>query len=322
MSITDDYKNVRVLVIGDVMLDRYWWGTVHRISPEAPVPVVHLREKTYAPGGAANVAANISGLGATAILIGTVGDDDEATLMRSTLTESGVDPSGLVEVPGRPTIVKTRLIAHSQQVVRIDQEDPVELSAENQKAVVDKLTAQIENVDIVVLSDYSKGLLTEELSTMVIRIAGSFHKKVLVDPKGKNYSKYRGAAVVTPNRREAIDAANLEGDHAKTAGLAGAQLLKAFSFGAVLVTLGEDGMELIQSLQDPIRLSAMAKQVYDVTGAGDTVIATLAVALGSGQKLPDAAHIANLAAGIVVEKVGTTPILAHELDAALKHGRS
>jgi D-beta-D-heptose 7-phosphate kinase/D-beta-D-heptose 1-phosphate adenosyltransferase len=308
---------MQILVIGDVILDRYWWGDVSRISPEAPVPVVRLKNTSLAAGGAANVAANIAGLGATPILVGIVGDDDGAQQFPGVLAASNVSPDHLVRDSARPTTVKTRVIAHSQQVVRVDQEHADGISEATEEAIVEKLRSEISRADAIAVSDYAKGMLTNRVLTELFRIAGESGKPVLVDPKGKDYSKYKGAALLTPNRREAAEACNFE-DQGDVVNRAGAKLMSDLGLEALLVTEGEEGMTLFRKSQPSIRMAAEARQVYDVTGAGDTVIATFAVAIGAGADVETAARLANVAAGLVVEQVGTTAVTLPALEAALR----
>lgn len=317
MQILEKFSKLNILVIGDVILDRYWWGDVSRISPEAPVPVVRLKNTSLAAGGAANVAANIAGLGATPILVGIVGDDDGAQQFPGVLANSNVSPDHLVRDSARPTTVKTRVIAHSQQVVRVDQEHADGISTATENAIVEKLRAEIVRADAIAVSDYAKGMLTNRVLTELFRIAGESGKPVLVDPKGKDYSKYKGAALLTPNRREAAEACNFE-DRGDVVDRAGAKLMEDLALEALLVTEGEEGMTLFRKSQAPIRMAAEARQVYDVTGAGDTVIATFAVAIGAGADVETAARLANVAAGLVVEQVGTTAVTLSGLAAALR----
>jgi len=314
MNIFDQFAKVKVLVVGDVMLDRYWWGTVRRISPEAPVPVVDLQKSTFAAGGAANVAANIAGLGATAHLVGAVGTDSEADTVVGLLENANVSGNSLVRISDRPTSVKTRIVAHSQQVVRVDQETARDFSDEDHEAIWDKIAEVLAESDAVVISDYAKGLLSPSLLWRLIDAARSQKKRILVDPKGKNYSRYSGASLLTPNRREAAEACNLDDDIPDMVEIAGNQLLNELDLSMVLITQGEEGMTLFQKKKKPIHLGTAAKQIYDVTGAGDTVIACLGVALAAGLGLVEAARIANLAAGLVVEQVGTTAISRQMLE--------
>jgi D-beta-D-heptose 7-phosphate kinase/D-beta-D-heptose 1-phosphate adenosyltransferase len=317
MNRLDGFSKVKVLVVGDVMIDRYWWGNVERISPEAPVPVVQLQRKTIAAGGAANVAANIAGLGAEAFLIGAIGDDEESKLLPEALGKINVSAEHLLKLPDRPTTVKTRIIAHHQQVVRLDQEVNSELTAEEEKIIWEKTSDLIEKTDIVVISDYAKGLLTESLLTRLISFSKAQNQMILVDPKGKDYTKYKGASLLTPNRKEALEACNFSDNGQNIVEKAGKKLLNELELGAILVTQGEHGMTLFRNDSKPFHLDAVARDVYDVTGAGDTVIASLAVALGAGSGLEEAAEISNIAAGLVVEQVGTTPIKIEELKAVL-----
>ncbi len=301
------------MVVGDVMLDRYWWGNVSRISPEAPVPVVNLKKTSLVAGGAANVAANIKGLGAEAILIGAIGLDEEAGLFVKVLKDLDISTEYLLQIENRPTTIKTRIVAHNQHVVRIDQEDSNLL----EPAQVDKLFKRIESVlseiDIIVVSDYAKGVLNENLLMRLITKARNLKKLVIVDPKGKNYENYRGANLITPNQLEASQATQLESDADNAVEKAGEKLLKDYDFDSVLITRGENGMTLFRKDFETVNFSASARKVYDVTGAGDTVIATLAVAYGTSNDLILSSDLANSAAGLVVEEVGTTIITKDKL---------
>lgn len=313
MKLLDKFSGTTILVIGDVMLDRYWWGSVSRISPEAPVPVVKMDRMTLTAGGAANVAANVAGLSARPLLVGLIGDDAEAANFPYVLRSANVSSEDLIEIKGRPTTVKTRIIAHHQQIARIDQETDSALSSAEEIKVIDKISALIDRVDAVIVSDYAKGLLSDRIVKAIIDLSGSNDKPVLVDPKGKDYSKYQGASLLTPNRREAADACGLEENTQQMVDIAGRKLLGDLRLGGVLITQGEDGMTLFQNEKETLHLDTRARDVYDVTGAGDTVIASLAVAIGSGADLETAAQLANIAAGIVVEQVGTTAIKMDEL---------
>ena len=317
MQILDSFGKLKILIIGDVMLDRYWWGGVTRISPEAPVPVVRLKSTSLAAGGAANVAVNVAGLGATPILLGVVGEDEEAKLLPSILADSNVPAEYVIPISDRSTTVKTRVIAHSQQVVRVDQEDSEAISSAAEELVCTSIRELVPIVDAIAVSDYAKGMLTDRVLTELFSVAATNGKQVLVDPKGKNYAKYLGASVLTPNRREAAEACNLE-ENGDIVDEAGARLMSELSLEALLITQGEEGMTLFRRSADPLHLTAVAREVYDVTGAGDTVIATLTTAIGAGADLADAARMANVAAGIVVEQVGTSSIKSADLRAALR----
>jgi D-beta-D-heptose 7-phosphate kinase/D-beta-D-heptose 1-phosphate adenosyltransferase len=307
---------VTVLTIGDVMLDEYVWGEVQRISPEAPVPVVQVQRRTHVPGGAANAAAGVVALGGRALLGGVVGADVHAEHLREALAEKNLAADGLVVDPSRPTTTKTRVIAHSQQVVRTDAEDRSPLPAELEAALADWAGAHLPEVDSVVLSDYAKGVVSPTLARRVIELARDHGKPVVVDPKGTDYAKYSGATVITPNAHDAGRAANVhvhdDGDLLEVA-----RRLTAVCNGAgLLVTRGAAGMTLFGA-DGRADISAEAHEVYDVTGAGDTVVAVLAVGLGQGLTLGESVRIANAAAGIAVEKVGTATVTLEELEQRL-----
>ncbi|MEP6923410.1 MAG: D-glycero-beta-D-manno-heptose-7-phosphate kinase [Pyrinomonadaceae bacterium] len=317
-NILNKFADVRVLVVGDVMLDRYFWGTVSRISPEAPVPVVKLEKITQTPGGAANVAANAASLGAKAFLVGAIGADESGRALPQVLAETGVGADYLVKLKNRPTTCKTRVIAHSQQLVRVDDEDSAPLNAEQAEIVWRRIQEILPQTDIVILSDYGKGCLCEMVLANTIETARKLGKAVLVDPKGKNYLKYRGATLLTPNKGEAAAASGIEITDDYSCKRAGDKLLAELELESVLITLGEDGMRLFEKNQDSKHFPTMARKVYDVTGAGDTVIATLAIALGAGADLATAAQIANAAAGLAVEQVGTAAVKLSALYEQLK----
>lgn len=316
-DIVERLSGVKVLVVGDLMLDRYWWGDVTRISPEAPVPVVRLRKDTFAAGGAANVAANVAGLGATAYLTGTIGADAEGERFISLIEELNISSEYLVKTPGRPTTVKTRIIANNQQIVRVDQEETDGLQEVAENALWTGVSRVIEDVDVVIISDYAKGALTDAIVTRLITKARELNKPVLVDPKGKDYSKYRGAALLTPNRREAAEACHLESETQDLVEGAGKRLLSELELDAVLITQGEDGMTLFREGIVPEHLGAMAREIYDVTGAGDTVIACIGAAVGAGAGYLEAAKLANLGASLVIQHIGTTFLKSGDLLNAL-----
>jgi D-beta-D-heptose 7-phosphate kinase/D-beta-D-heptose 1-phosphate adenosyltransferase len=305
------------VVVGDLMLDRYWWGTVERLSPEAPVPVVHRRGASVAPGGAANVAVNVASLGGTPRLVGVVGGDDTGRELMAALKERGISPDGVVVDPARPTTVKTRVVAHSQHVVRIDEEDRRPIPDAVAARVVERLTALLDAAPVVAVSDYAKGLLTPGLLSRVMGGARAAGCPVLVDPKGTDYARYDGAHLLAPNRGEALVAAGLTADEPDGVERAAARLLDRVAVDAVLVTLGEAGMTLFERGKPPVRIAARARAVYDVTGAGDTVMAATALALAAGVSLETAVRLANVAAGLAVETVGTTAVTAERLRAAL-----
>lgn len=313
MSFVDRFSQAKVLVLGDVMLDRYWSGHVERISPEAPVPIVFLDKTFEVAGGAANVAANVVSLGAEAYLVGVIGKDEEGSLLKKVLGRQGVNTCFLVE-NHRKTTVKTRVIAHNQHVIRIDSEQVVELSTNEARQLLRKIEKLIDQVDIVILSDYAKGIfLNKTLTSDLIRMFKSRNKKVIVDPKGKDFSKYKGADIITPNQKEAIEASGYT-DIASSA----RKFLETLLLECVLITQGEKGMSIFEKDGRCNYLPAVARSVYDVTGAGDTVVATLALGVCSGLSYTEAAKIANIAAGIAVEQVGTSTVKKEELFERLK----
>lgn len=308
MDLLESLQNVEILVIGDIMLDRFWWGEVSRISPEAPVPIVRLDHTSNVVGGAANVAANIAGLGATPILVGCVGDDNEGNLLPELLNANGVSPDHFLKISGRPTTVKTRIVARGQHVARVDQEVTELLSSTGEAEFLQIVLAKIDSVKAVVISDYAKGTLTDRILLETLRAAERAGIPAIVDPKGKDYAKYRGASVLTPNKREAAEACNLYVEHRDVVAVAGQQLSGEFDRTAILITEGENGMTLFEKGAEPFHTHATAHEVFDVTGAGDTVAAAMAVAIGNGNDLRDAVSFANLAAGIAVEKMGTAVV--------------
>ena len=310
-----DLRKARVLVVGDVMLDRYWYGEVSRISPEAPVPVVKIetRRTKETPGGAANVAANAGALGADVALLSVVGDDEPGRKLAELLEKAGVH-TNLHRDGDIATTVKLRVIGRQQQMLRIDFETPP-----GHEVLLDKLAdyeRMISDRNVIILSDYGKGGLTH--IARMIELARAQGKAVLVDPKGDDYSRYVGATIVTPNRaefREVAGSWKTEEEFARKA----QALREKLKVQALLVTLGEDGMKLYEA--DGVRHErARAREVFDVSGAGDTVIATLGVMLGAGMPLRDAVAVANQAAGIVVGKLGTAVVHPQELLEAIGQG--
>lgn len=316
-SIIKNFSRVKVLVVGDVMLDSYLWGSVERISPEAPVPVVHVQKTSTVVGGAANVAANIAGLGAVAFLIGVTGIDREAEILKKKLTELKIEPDLIVSLKNRQTTLKTRIVAHNQHIVRIDQESVGALKDGEAEAVYKKVETVIDKVSVIVISDYAKGMLTKKFLKRLITLAREKDKFVFVDPKGKDFSKYKGAAILTPNRRETAEACQVEAEKPDLISKNARKLLEDLRLEALLVTQGESGMTLLQKHGQITELEALARKVYDVTGAGDTVIASFATAIGGGASFTDAAKIANISAGLVVEQIGTTAVTFEQLKTAL-----
>jgi len=305
----------RVIVVGDVMLDQFLWGRVARISPEAPVPVVEIASETFHLGGAANVAANVRALGGEAVVSGIVGDDPGAARVRAALGEAGIQDA-LTVVAGRPTTVKTRIIAHHQQVVRADREASGEVDGAVERALLASIRDALPSAGAVILSDYHKGVVTPGLVRAVTALARRRGVPVLVDPKVAHFALYRRVALVTPNQPEAEQASGVKIRDEAGLHAAGERILRRLRCDAVLVTRGEQGMALFEPGRRPLQIPTAAREVFDVTGAGDTVIATIALARCARATLPDAARLANLAAGVVVGKVGTATATPDEVMAA------
>jgi D-beta-D-heptose 7-phosphate kinase/D-beta-D-heptose 1-phosphate adenosyltransferase len=307
----------RVLVVGDVMLDEYLWGDAVRISAEAPVPVVEVGKRTFAAGGAANVAVNVAGLGATVFLGGVVGQDPQAGRLIEALRGHGVDPGGLVVDLERPTTTKTRLIARGQQIVRMDDESRDPLLPAAEESLVQRIERHLPEVDACVLSDYGKGVVTERLARNIIDAARDAGLPVIVDPKGTDYGKYRGATVIKPNLHEVerLLRDEIRDEAALQAG--GSRLVGLLEGCAVLITRGAAGMSLFRHGVAAVHVAAVARNVFDVTGAGDTVIATLAVLLAAGAPLEQAMVAANAAAGMAVGKRGTVAVTAEDVRQAM-----
>ncbi len=314
----DGFSKVKILVIGDIMMDRFIWGKVSRISPEAPVPVVLVERETFLLGGAANVVSNVHSLGGKVSLCGVVGDDDPGQKIIEKLTEEEIGINGVFVEPGRQTTLKTRIIAHHQQLVRIDRETTDSLRRPTLRNLSEFLKGNINGFDGIILSDYGKGLLTKKLIHATIRGAKEAKKFILVDPKQKNVFFYKGATVITPNTAEASLASGIPITDLSSLRKAGRMLLQKLRCDVLVITRGEEGMAIFEPHQEPVLVPTVGKEVFDVTGAGDTVIGTMALALGAGARVIDAARLANYAAGIVVGKVGTATVYRGELMMAIK----
>jgi D-beta-D-heptose 7-phosphate kinase/D-beta-D-heptose 1-phosphate adenosyltransferase len=317
-TIFSDAKNVSVLVVGDLMLDQYVYGTIDRISPEAPVSVVNWRSEKSGLGGAANVAHNLAQLGCRVFLAGVTGVDASAEELLQIAKSMGIDTAGVVADANRPTTLKTRIIAHGQQVIRIDREVRAEIDDALAKSLLDYVWKCLPQVDGVILSDYAKGVLTPSLCASVIQAADSQHKRVLVDPKGHDFSKYEGAFLLTPNKKELAEATHMpvhtEADIRKAADA----LFRVVGCEAILVTRGEEGMSLFSANTDGVHIQTEIRDVFDVTGAGDTVISMLGRLLFAGVGLLPAAQLANMAAGLKIGKLGAAAVSADEIIAYLR----
>lgn len=316
-SLLNGFHAARVLVLGDVMLDRFIYGSVERISPEAPIPVINVERVVDMPGGAANVARNVAAMGARAILLGVVGDDAWAEDLRLQLASLPTIEAHLVTDASRPTSVKTRYVAAGQQVMRADRESRASLNAPVERRVLDVFLASLGDADIVVLSDYAKGVLSDSITRAAIDMARSAGKIVIVDPKSKDFGRYRGATVLTPNRLELQQVCGRD-CVAPDEVVEGAQsVLDKNICDFLVVTRGQDGMSVIGKVAPAVHLPTTARQVYDVSGAGDTVVAAISLGLAAGGEIVEAAALANIAAGLVVGKRGTATVTTGEIIAAL-----
>jgi rfaE bifunctional protein kinase chain/domain len=323
-AIATGFSEKRILVIGDLMLDEFIWGKVLRISPEAPVPVVNVVSESYYPGGGANVARNIREFTAGIAMIGLTGADAHGARLLQLLDECGIDTSGVQQDPARATVVKTRVVARNQQVVRIDRERKESVSEEQTAAAMRSIESAMARIDAVVVADYGKGFLNQRLADSLCEAARRHGKILAVDPHPYTSLCWRGATVIKPNRAEAFLAAGLppldSGPRAwedATLLEAGRRLLETWETENLIITLGEDGMLVLRSGAAPYHTPAHAKEVFDVSGAGDTAIAVLTLAFCAGATPVEAAELANVASGIAVGKVGTATVTAEELQAEL-----
>jgi D-glycero-beta-D-manno-heptose-7-phosphate kinase len=312
------FRNKRILVFGDLMLDRFIWGAVSRISPEAPVPVVEIKKESTHLGGAANVASNIRSLGGIPVPLGVIGNDFEGARLREEFRALKCPVSGLVVDKGRPTSIKTRIIAHHQQVCRTDREDRSPLSPGIQARVAEKFNAALASADAVIISDYSKGLISRPLLSKTLPRAKAARKIVCVDPKMKDFAVYKPATIITPNTAEAENASGIAIVGNRDVLRAGKKILNELGIDHLLITRGEEGMALFESASKMTCIPTVAKEVFDVTGAGDTVISTIALSLVSGLPILESAVLSNIAAGIVVGKLGTASVTPEELIAAIR----
>jgi len=311
-------RGVRVLVVGDLMLDQFIWGRVERISPEAPVPVVHVTHEDLRPGGAGNVVSNIVALGGRATVAGIVGRDAAGTRLRAALEDLGADTGGVVATRETSTIRKTRIIAHHQQVVRLDREGPSVHDGPSGRRLRDWVLRQLRRAHVLVVSDYGKGTVGPDLLRALAEAHARRPFRWVVDPKSENFAHYRRVSLVKPNLQEAAAAAEVEIRDDASLRAAGTRLLQRWDAEAVLISRGEHGLALFRRGRGVQEFPTAARDVFDVTGAGDTVVATCALALGAGATLEEATVLANHAAGIVVGKVGTAPVTSAELAAAVR----
>jgi D-beta-D-heptose 7-phosphate kinase/D-beta-D-heptose 1-phosphate adenosyltransferase len=309
----DRFRQTRTLVVGDVMLDHYIWGQVSRISPEAPVPVVNVTRESLLLGAATNVVNNVHALGGTVGICGVIGNDDAGRQLVHMLRAKGIHTDGLMVEHNRPTTIKTRIIAHSQQVVRFDREAKSSIEKETHQQIYAYVKQQVKDgLDAIILSDYCKGVVTRGLVRDIVALAKKHKVVVSVDPKISHFNIYSGVTILTPNTKEASLGSKIDIDDEKSLIRAGKQLLGRLKCSAVLITRGEHGMSLFEQGRIT-HIPTNAREVYDVTGAGDTVISVLTLAMAAGASLGDAARLSNFAAGIVVGIVGTATVKPEEL---------
>jgi rfaE bifunctional protein kinase chain/domain len=307
----------RIAVIGDIMLDKYFWGTVHRISPEAPVPVVDIEKESAHPGGASNVAANIRSLGAQAAIIGVLGNDEDGEITRQVLTHHGIETSGIVIDPTRPTTVKIRIIGNNQHIARLDRESVAPIGEKTAQMMLDSLAGLGENLSAIILEDYNKGVVTPFLLQRTIEYARACGISVFADPKRAHFFDYKGVTLFKPNKKETQDALGFALSSEREVEKAGFELLRRLECRYVLITLGAQGMALFEQGSRRLRrFSAKARHIADVSGAGDTAIATLAVMVAAGASIEEATTFANDAASAVCEEPGIVAISPERLQRA------
>lgn len=314
----DSGKRPKVLVVGDLILDEYIWGSVNRISPEAPVPILESRSENLALGGAANVANNLVALGCDVFLAGALGQDEKGDRLLELIQNRSISSEGIFRFVHRPTTSKMRVIAHNQQILRIDKEDDRPITEETENKFIKFINDTIPKMDGVICSDYNKGLLTEKILTAIMRSANDSGKAVIIDPKGSDFAKYKGATVITPNEKEMALAAPIKINSKEDLERSAEYLFALTRTEAILVTRGKDGMILYNKKEKPHEITAEAKEVFDVTGAGDTVISVFGMSVFSGFTFEEAAWLANSAASFVVGKLGTAVVTLDEINRFLQ----
>jgi D-glycero-beta-D-manno-heptose-7-phosphate kinase len=317
-ALLESFKGRTIAILGDLMLDRYYWGTVRRISPEAPVPVVEVEAEQTRFGGAANVANNIQALGGFPVLVGLIGDDHPGRVFMEMIREQNFDSGGIILDASRPTTIKTRVIAQGQHVVRIDNESKTGCPDHLTHRLVDAIKYNIRKIDAIIIEDYNKGVLTKSVIQEVAAVARKYGKIVTVDPKFDNFLEYRGVTVFKPNRREAEESLGRRLRTTEDVEAAGTYLLRELEAANVLITRGEEGMSLFEGNGNVLHMGTVAENVQDVSGAGDTVISTMTMALSSGATMQEACMLANCAGGVVVGAVGIVPIRPDQLREAVK----
>lgn len=321
LKILENFKGKKILVIGDIMLDKYIWGDVLRISPEAPVQVVNVLKETFEAGGAANVANNISALSGNAFMVGITGNDDARKILLEELRKKNIDVSGVLIDKDKPTTQKVRILGKGQQLLRVDYESREHVHDSIENSIVDFLEKNILDADVLIISDYAKGVLTSQISRKAIEISKKFGKPIIVDPKPKHMEFYAGVTLITPNSAEASEMSGIEDVNDEATIEMGNQLMKSLNTN-VLITRGEKGMSFFGLDGSKTQIPAKAREVYSLIGAGDTVVATIALALASGANFGEAAILSNIAAGIKVGKIGTATVSVDEIKKEIENGKS
>ncbi len=319
LAVLERFRGKRIIVLGDCMLDKYIWGEAMRISPEAPVQVIDVQKETYSPGGAANVAMNAAALGAEVFMVGILGNDEARKVLLDSLSQKKISTRGMLIEDEKPTTLKVRIMGKGQQLLRVDYEKRAHAHPKIEEKMMEFFSLMIKDIDAIIISDYAKGVITPTLMRHVMELARIWGKIVIVDPKPQHKALYKGATVITPNHAEACQMASVEIHNGDSIEDIGRQLVGELD-SSILLTRGEKGMSLFEKDSKTVSIPTQAREVYDVTGAGDTVVATLALALATGADLKDAALLANHAAGIKVGKVGTSTVTAEEISQSLMRG--
>ena len=307
-SLFGAFAGKRIAVVGDLMLDRYYWGSVARISPEAPVPVVEVESESTRLGGAANVANNVASLGGIPLMVGVIGDDEAGKAFQALARDGSFPLDGVLVDPARPTTVKTRVIAHHQHVVRVDKEVKQDVGEQIQERILEVLRRHVGTLDAIILEDYNKGVIVKNLIRELVEFARRSRKTVTVDPKFNNFFEYKQVTVFKPNRKETEEALGIRLHDQRSVEQAGRTLMERLQAESVLLTLGESGMSLFERGGEATHVPTAARKVADVSGAGDTVISTLTMALAAGASIKEASSLANFAGGVVCGEVGIVPI--------------
>jgi len=320
-KIIGQFKDKKILVLGDVMLDKYIWGDVSRISPEAPVQIVNVVKESYVPGGAANVANNIAALNAKSLMVGVVGKDITKNQLIDELNKRKIDVTGLITDENKRTTRKVRVFGRNQQLLRFDYEKKGYVSIETENSIFNFISKKIDEIDTIIISDYAKGTITKNLMEKLITLCKEKNKMIVVDPKPKHKDFYKNATLITPNHKEAYEITGFTEENPSDVNIErmGKKLLKELN-STILITKGEKGMSLFEKDGKTTNIPTFAKEIFDIVGAGDTSVATLALALASGATFEEAAIIANHAAGITVGKVGTSTVSIEELGKSIEDG--